>query len=499
MNNSDGAATAPTQLVDDDHSQDGSQTVLAPFPPDAWAPAAEARRSAQQWPPSSSANAGVVQGGHGQVFGGGTVNCGGHASATGYDGAWQLYGQAHGGTASAQVPIVAKDGGFVASSPSLVGSAPLTDDARMAPSEAASTLPSTPSTVTPIRKSVRKTAARRSKRERRGDVVIAPDDDDCLSECTDHGDSESVSRVELDELLGKLKVDVVRDASTKFAEVFGEKISSTLKAFDNINQKRFSSIESELEAVKREQRAFAATNKEMQEAIAKLQKETAVADSRVAPQPVYDASFDKAPEPEVININTSAAVDLATLEGYIRQWLSTQTELNEHWDLFAMGRPVKGAHKRFHLRFRGDGTVGARRAALFLALPRSHGVWSPVYMQHQNQQVQLFLSEDKSRRTIKAERALRQLRRILIEETGITEERVWLNKQDFEIVADGRRLLRVDPGDAARTPVELDWKEKFAGSLHIDMDRVAKRFREGEFRRRMDSDDEDWARAHSKL
>ena len=120
-------------------------------------------------------------------------------------------------------------------------------------------------------------------------------------------------------------------------------------------------------------------------------------------------------------------------------------------------------------------------------------------MQHQNQQVQLFLSEDKSRRTIKAERALRQLRRILTEETNLTDERIWLNKQDFAIVADGRRLLRVDPGEAVRTPSELDWKEKFAGSLHIDLEKVAKRFREGEFRRKVDSDDEDWARAHSIL
>ena len=94
---------------------------------------------------------------------------------------------------------------------------------------------------------------------------------------------------------------------------------------------------------------------------------------------------------------------------------------------------------------------------------------------------------------------MRQLRKILTEETDIANDRIWLNKHDFEIVVEGRRLLRVDPGDAVRAPTELDWKEKFAGSLRIDMDRVAKRFRDGEFRRKVDSDDEDWARAHCAI
>ena len=276
--------------------------------------------------------------------------------------------------------------------------------------------------------------------------------------------------------MGRLKHDVVKEATTKFTDAFGTKIDETLRAFDNINQKRFSSIEAELEAIKREQRATAARNQEMQDATSRLQKETATADAHAAPQPVFDAQYDKPPETTVVNINSASAVELEAMEAVIRDWVAIRDDLRNNWDLFAVGRPIRGAPKRFVLRFRGEGTVGPRRAAQFLTLPKVAGTWNPVFMQYHNQPVQLYISEEKSRRTIKAERALKQLKLIILEESKVPEDRLWVNKQDWGLVLDGRRLLRADPWDTPRTPCELDWKRKYAQSIPIDLDRVAKRF-----------------------
>jgi hypothetical protein len=193
------------------------------------------------------------------------------------------------------------------------------------------------------------------------------------------GDSSSLTHEDLDEFRKQLMVDVdasISKSITEFGNIFGPRaFSSTaelVKKLDVKTEKRFSTVEKDLNELRHGHASLQRQQEEQQKQIKDLQQAMAVAEATVPIKDTLDFNeFNRQVDSTILRINTGEHVNKGDITRILRPWL-LEADCDES-EAEIMGHDVA---RRFIIQFKGSAGLAVRYLKKAQQLLRDqHGSW----------------------------------------------------------------------------------------------------------------------------
>ena len=179
----------------------------------------------------------------------------------------------------------------------------------------------------------------------------------------DQGDSESITRSDLDILLNTFKTSLRADTIENLENSCAREMEDLIRGYDSSMQKRLSDHDAQLRDLDTRTQTIETSQASMKNDIKRLTEALALAESATTSAEVTrefaDESFDRLPDLSVIRLNTSELVSHSSVLESIKPIMNEAGLSENQWDL--LGAP-SGISRNFTVRFIGTEAIAARRA-----------------------------------------------------------------------------------------------------------------------------------------
>jgi hypothetical protein len=285
-------------------------------------------------------------------------------------------------------------------------------------------------------------------------------------------DSTPVSRSELEDMLAQAKVSIAAESAALvkgMERTVTENFSTLIRSVDSANQKRFGGIDSELLALRQRMDDSDNANKAMRSQLGEMSKALAVAEQ---PQPtkkdIAADDWDKEPDHSILRINFGQGkhATKVSIERAIKPWLEESNLKAGQWELLG-----PASSQSFSLKFVGTQGLGGRRArSAFTNLKGDDGQYRRMVAQDlSDQEVPMYIDENKNRKQRKGETDTRRMAKILRD--ALPNRTVAANKKDFQVKVDHIPIVKFEPVSGSDSIVR--WNNKCLADLGITDQRSA--------------------------
>ena len=296
----------------------------------------------------------------------------------------------------------------------------------------------------------------------------------------DQGDSESITRSDLDILFNTFKtsfrVDIIENVENSRAR----KMEDLIRGYDGSVQKRLGDHDAQLRDLDSRTQTIETSQASMKSDIKRLTEALALAESATTSAEVTrafaDESFDRLPGLSVIRFNTSELVSHSSILESIKPFMGEADLSENQWDL--LGAPL-GISRNSIVRFTGSEAIAARRAKTCFQLRRlPDGSWrsNPKVTSPMNREIDVYISPDKSPKQLRTELGGRRLRKAF--RAAHPNGACHLDKRTGQVSVQWKPCARLapQPSSASDAPDVIQWNAAAVSELQVSEPQIQSAF-----------------------
>lgn len=287
-----------------------------------------------------------------------------------------------------------------------------------------------------------------------------------------------VVRSELEELLAEAQSanatatresikKAVNDLGAKFQNNFAE----TLRKYDAKTSERFMLVECGIADLRDGQDRLQRQHADLLAQIQQVPSSLAMAEKAVGNELPDPETFDRAPGPSILHINTAGLVALESLQAAVSDvWESAGVKKEDVRLIW----PTLG--KDFYIKFNGAHGFASKRGRKAFDLLRSQdGTWKKYHVEPLGgSRIDVFISKDKNKKTLREEAAARKLLRAFRQ--IYEDKKPHLVKKDSSITVDWVHVAEIE---ATPEQTKVLWNHAGVQKAGIVKNKIMEAFEEG--------------------
>ena len=281
----------------------------------------------------------------------------------------------------------------------------------------------------------------------------------------------------LDELLNGFKENLTKDITatvtatqTTLDTKITERITNLMREFDSATQRRMSDIEGRVIEVSGRMDDQVKAMQDMKKDIEKLKKGLVEAEVQQPTRAsLNEENYDREPDVTILRVGAAELISKEAAVRAVKPWLDEADSDATQYEIIG---PTLG--RNFTVKFAGTGGLAAKRARRAFAMLRGvDGTWREMVAKSPlNKDIKIYVSEDKSMKTIKTETSAKRLMRAF--KAVHPEKEVHLVRRTGTISVAWVPIARVDAANP--DDIRVMWNAAAVGEHSVNKNDIVMKF-----------------------